>query len=492
MLHGCHLSNSTEFELWIQGERERLRRRAVRGALVLAKRCELDGSTVQAEEWARFAADRAPYDEDVLHEVVELLEVLGQRAAAVQLYAAAVKRFRSHLGITLPPQDKRESVGGSARIQQPAAYGSSRLAVARAVKRACTIPDEARRVYLEAREYSSQRSPATIGRAIEGFTNAIRLAPDYGEAHAGLAFSLAQATVYIGYPGIDTWPRIRSHASRAVRLNPTLGEAHALLAQATLCHDYDWTLAEQMYGRALELDPISEISRQSFAMYLLTASGRTEEALQVLDRMRDVVQHPHGISTFFAMSCVYGRQFERGRKEIVAVLQTQPMYAQAHWVHGMALEGLGDLHAAISVFEAGLAITNGSSLLLSQLARACARAGDRERACRVLAELDRRAECAGPAAYFSAEILAALGEVDAALDKLYAAYRQRNPFMIFAGVLFGLDPLRGQRRFRDLLMRLGVRTRGMSLPNSGPELHNAQVKVAEQLCSNTILGAAGR
>jgi tetratricopeptide (TPR) repeat protein len=169
--------------------------------------------------------------------------------------------------------------------------------------------------------------------------------------------------------------------------------------------------------------------------------------------------HSPGISTYYAMSCVYGRQFERGRNEAASVLEMQPASALAHWVHGMALDGMGDGDAAIRTFENGLTLTNGSSLLLSQLGRACARAGHRGRATEILSELERREERAGPAAFFTAEILAALGDTEAAIDTLYAAYRQRNPFMIFAGVLFGLDPLQDHRRFRHLLARMGIRSR---------------------------------
>ena len=79
------------------------------------------------------------------------------------------------------------------------------------------------------------------------------------------------------------------------------------------------------------------------------------------------------------------------------------------------------------------------------------------RARQILAELEGRGELAGPAAYFAAEILTALGDVDPAIDSLYASYRQRNSMMVFAGVLPGLDPLREQRRFRELLMRTEIR-----------------------------------
>ena len=469
-LQCCHLADATEFEAWLDAERERFRRRAVRAAIVLAKRCEFDADRATAATWARFAEAHAPHDEDVLHDVIGIFQQLGDHSGAVGLYAAAVKRFQSRLGVMLRPYREQEAQGvfnrgehGDRTLSAGAYLPSVRPTypvrhASRTSMRARALSGDARRLYLEARQYVGQRSPTTIGRAIEGFTGALRLEPDYAEAHSGLAFALACAAVYIGYPGIETWPRIRTHASRAIRLDPSLGEAHALLAQATLCHDYDWTLAERMYRHALEVDPISDVSRQSFAHYLLTPSGRTEEALDVLDRARHLMPNATGISTFYAMTCVYGRRFEHGRAEAAAVLETQPTFAQAHWVLGMALEGLGDVDAAILSFETGVALTNGSSLLLSQLGRACASAGHHERATQILAELERRAESAGPAVYFAAEILAAMGDLEGALDKLYAAYRQRHPMMVFAGVLYGLDPLREHRRFRDLLMRLGIRS----------------------------------
>jgi len=57
---------------------------------------------------------------------------------------------------------------------------------------------------------------------------------------------------------------------------------------------------------------------------------------------------------------------------------------QAHWVHGMSLEGLGDFAGAVTAFEKGVALSNGSAFLLSQLGRACAGIGDAARAAGIL------------------------------------------------------------------------------------------------------------
>ncbi len=468
LLNGFVLRGNPEFEIWLSGERERLHRRAVRGALVLARAKELDANTSESAHWARFALERAPYDEDVLREVIEILARVGDRSGALRAYDAATERFQTELGISLSGDSQRigRRLRGEDSELLPSAVRPREVmvtpirtttpATAAAFARPRQVTDEARRLCLEARQLAGQRSPVTIMKAIEIYERAISLSPDYAEAHAGVASALCQAPVYVAYPGVEAWPRVRAHASRAIRLDRGLGDAHVALAHATLCYEYDWTLAERLYRNALELDPIRFVPRQLYALYFLTSLGRADEALAILDRARDDMPDIPGISVMYAMSCVFSRRFERGLQEIDFILKQNPDFVQALWVRGMALEGTGDVGAAIKTFERGVAMTNRSSLLLSQLGRACARNGDRRQATQIIWELDQRGESGGPAAYFSAEILAALGSTEPALDRLYAAYRQRNPFMVFAGVLYGLDPLRDTRRFRDLLMRLGL------------------------------------
>jgi len=474
LLDGFSLFANTGFDAWLSGERERLQARAVRAAMVLARRHELDGDNAGAAEWSHFALVRSPYDENLLRGVIELFVRRGDRAAATQLYHSAVDRFRAGLGVAVSSATARLGQSLADELEdQPIARGPALLMAGsptgRARAAAITLPigfvrprvvtTEARRLCLDARQLAGRHSPLTILSAISRYEQALHASPDYAEAHAGLATALCQAVTYVSYPGRnEAWPRACAHASRALRLDPLLGEAHTVLAHVALCQDYNWPLAEELYCKALEVDPVSVVSRTSYALEYLTAAGRTDEALAVLDRARDKIPDVPAISAVYAMSCVFGRRYESGLREAEIVLEGHPTFVQACWVRGMAQEGLGDVAGAIETFELAIATTNRSSLLLSQLGRACARAGHRARAMSILRELDARNEASGPAAYYSAEILAALGSTEVALDRLYVAYRQRNPFLVFAGVLYGLDPLRGTRRFRDLLMRIGLPT----------------------------------
>lgn len=457
---GFTLEQQPELEAWIQSERDRLRRRAVRAAIVQARSSERDGNADDAACWGRWALQRAPFDEALLRDVMEMLTRLGDRAGATMAFSAFAARMSAELD--LPVSDETMRVSRGIRLEtgpmaMPASATPSPFVPPRAVS------DEARLLSLKARGFASQRSPATIGKAIELYERAIRMAPDYAEAHAGLASAHCQAPVYSAMLGTDAWPRVRTHATRALRLDPRLGEAHTFLAHATLCSEYDWVTAEQGYRRALELDSVSYVSRQLYALYWLVSKGRTDDALAILDRARDEMPDVPGISAFCGMACVFGRRYDRALVEMNYLLEAHPGFVQAYWIRGMAQEASLDFDGAVASFEQGAAMTANSALFVAQLARACAQRGERERARRLLHTVDERGEPGGPGVYYGAEVLAALGDTDAALDRLYAAYRQRNPFMVFAGVKFGLDPLRETRRFRDLLVRLGLPTARMAI-----------------------------
>ncbi|MGK2961908.1 MAG: AfsR/SARP family transcriptional regulator [Gemmatimonadaceae bacterium] len=93
LVPGFHVDDCIEFERWLDGERQRLRAKAVAAAMGLADQQELTGHGVAAVELVRRAASWDPYDELVLTRLVTLLANLGDRAGALREY----DRFRSLL-----------------------------------------------------------------------------------------------------------------------------------------------------------------------------------------------------------------------------------------------------------------------------------------------------------------------------------------------------------------------------------------------------------
>lgn len=94
-LAGFNLSGVAEWERWVSVERERLRRRAVEAAEVLAARAEEDGDAQAVAKWARRAAALEPEDEGSLRRLMTRLAATGDRAGAVYAFEEFSKRLRA-------------------------------------------------------------------------------------------------------------------------------------------------------------------------------------------------------------------------------------------------------------------------------------------------------------------------------------------------------------------------------------------------------------
>ena len=109
LLAGVYLSQSGEFERWIEEERARLRSRAVAAAVTLATQDERNDNPHGAAGRLRQALAWSPCEEPVARDLVRLLVRCGDRAGAIRAYDAFVSRLEADLGL-LPPDDLAQYV----------------------------------------------------------------------------------------------------------------------------------------------------------------------------------------------------------------------------------------------------------------------------------------------------------------------------------------------------------------------------------------------
>lgn len=95
LLPGFFVSGSGNFDAWLDGERDRLRRLAADGAWSLATEAETGGNVVGASHWARRAVDLSPFDEAALCRLLELLSRVGDRAGAIRAYDQFARRLKA-------------------------------------------------------------------------------------------------------------------------------------------------------------------------------------------------------------------------------------------------------------------------------------------------------------------------------------------------------------------------------------------------------------
>jgi len=104
LLPGFHLSDTPDFERWLDEEREHLSREVAAAASALATREREAGSAVGAVHWARRAAQAAPYDEGGLRLLLGCLDEAGDRAGALRAYERFASMVEDELGVEPAPE----------------------------------------------------------------------------------------------------------------------------------------------------------------------------------------------------------------------------------------------------------------------------------------------------------------------------------------------------------------------------------------------------
>lgn len=85
-LEGFHVDGAPAFERWVESRRRRLRHEAVDAAWRLAQRAEAEGERAAARRRAERALEMAPYDGEAVRRYMELMDRIGQPAAALRAY----------------------------------------------------------------------------------------------------------------------------------------------------------------------------------------------------------------------------------------------------------------------------------------------------------------------------------------------------------------------------------------------------------------------
>jgi TolB-like protein/DNA-binding SARP family transcriptional activator/Flp pilus assembly protein TadD len=125
LLEGFFVTGAPEFERWLERERARLRERASEGAWALAEERATAGDTLEAERWARRAAELLPADEAVARRLIAFLHRLGDRAAAIRAYEAFASRLAQEY--ELEPSAETRALAETIRkpeSQRPAALAA--------------------------------------------------------------------------------------------------------------------------------------------------------------------------------------------------------------------------------------------------------------------------------------------------------------------------------------------------------------------------------
>jgi TolB-like protein/DNA-binding SARP family transcriptional activator/Flp pilus assembly protein TadD len=327
-------------------------------------------------------------------------------------------------------------------------------AVAPSPGSARTVDLQAYDLYLQGRYLWHQRTAGSLKRAADLFERAVALAPEYAEAHSGVADAYAVLGFYDHLPPRDAFPRAKAAARRALAIDDRLAQAHASLGYVALYYDWQWPEAERSLKRAIELNPNYSVGHQWLANYFV-ARGRFDEAVAAMRRAQET--DPLSLIASAALGWIhyYRRDFDAAVQQCRRTIELNAGFEQAWLWGGQALEAAGRYAEAVTMLERAAAISKRSAVTLTALGRAHALAGDRAAARRIVDELQRDHANYLPA-YEMAKLHLALGQRAEALKLLQRAYDQRSHSLVFLAVDPQLDPLQSDAQFGELLAKTGA------------------------------------
>jgi TolB-like protein len=338
------------------------------------------------------------------------------------------------------------------KLRSSLAIGDKQL-----VSRQGTQNQEAYILYLKGRYGWYQRTFASLQASIPYFNQAIARDPGYALAYSSLADVYSVLPFFGGNPAED-FPKSSAAAREALRLDSGLAHPHAILGGNEMEYDWDFEGGEAEFRKALALDPNDATAHQWFAENLGMIGGREQEALSEIDQAHLLDPTSLIIRRVKGSVLIAARRYDDAITVCRELLQQNPTFILAHDCLGYAYWGKGMYPQVIEQWsfsygqsgnrnfvefdgaaERGFrsagwrgALTEGTDVLLDQ----------------------RRFGYASP--YEIARFYADLGDKNNAFEWLNTAYSEHDYQLRQLNTDFGMDHLRLDPRFTELVRKVGL------------------------------------
>ncbi len=311
------------------------------------------------------------------------------------------------------------------------------------------VPPGIVEAYWKARVEFYKMSAEGLGKALLYFREITTRAPHFALGLAGHAACLVALGWWGHAPTREVYPAAKQMALKALAIDDSLGEAHWTIAMTNWVLDWDLAAAEREFRRAIELGPSNPEAHIFYAIFL-SCVGRGSEAFAEIQyglRLDPTSLMPNHAAAWI---CLNNRRPREAEMQARRTIELFPDSLHSRFVLGWAAWCQGRTEDAVAAFEKALSISR-EAFSLSFLGHVYARLGRRDEAMLLLQEIEQLFAHgrASPIAFIV--VYAGIGDTDAAFEWLETAWRLRDDLPWLLMEFPGLDPLRSDPRFDDLV-----------------------------------------
>jgi DNA-binding winged helix-turn-helix (wHTH) protein/TolB-like protein/Tfp pilus assembly protein PilF len=314
---------------------------------------------------------------------------------------------------------------------------------------------EAYALYLKGRFYWKKRTEEGLREGLAYFERAREKDPNYALAYAGLADSYNMLGIWQFVAPREVAPRAKAAALKALELDPLLPEAHASLGMVKTFYEWDWTGGEDEIKEALRLNPSYETAYRWYAT-ILDGTERHEEVIASSRHALELDPTSLIDSSGLGFELYMVRKYDDAVAQLQKTLAMDPNYFPTHHWLSMTYIQKSMPNDAFHEARKAAALSNGSTLSMSDLARSYAVSGNAREARRILQSLQAASKSRYISSFEIATIFASLNESDHAFDSLQKAYEDRDYNLFRLRADPRLESLHKDPRYADLLRRVGL------------------------------------
>ncbi len=325
------------------------------------------------------------------------------------------------------------------------------------IKKSYTENSEAYQLYLVGRYQMANRNAKNLNAAINTFTKARDLDPNFALAYAGLADAYSLLNTYQIRTPIETYDKAKANAKKALEIDESLAEAHASLAYVLFYYDRNRTEAETHFRKSIELNPSYSTAHHWFAL-ALAAMGKSDDAIQQINLAIELEPRSAIIKSAAGLVYFYAKHYEDGLAACNQSLEIDIGLVPAHKTKRVIYEALGNYQEALSSYQQERSFRGntdenepGWAMITAQVE---AIGGNRESALQNLQKALNASTVINEPKSFSYEIMIAyalLDEKEKALEWLEKAKISRDHSFNFALVDPRIDKLKTDKRYIELV-----------------------------------------
>jgi tetratricopeptide (TPR) repeat protein len=316
---------------------------------------------------------------------------------------------------------------------------------------------KAEQLYLAGIYHWHKRTPESLNQAVDSFTQAIVVDPDYAPAYVGLADCYNLLREYSSMPPEEAYPRAISAARRAIILDDSLAGAHSSLAFAEFYWSWQIADAEKEFRRAIELSPNSVQAHHWYATSLLELA-RFPEAVEEINRAQTLDPQSTAILADKGLILYYAGKKEEGISLLKSLEVSDPTFLSTHgYLAGIALiEGDHALYLSEARKTAEARHDADAMTVVEASEHGFAHGGSRAMFAEMIAAQKKLHASGKTSAYALAETSGLRGDDRGAMEYLNESYAKHESALVGMRISPFFGGLHKDPQFQEMIKKVGL------------------------------------